>query len=110
MTTTSITVPDVESILEVKNEAGDVLLEAEVIYIDHLVSLSQQDIKADDDKAVLVWLPKFRDLVHEMFDCELSSTDAFYVAKEATKLMWEVKKKYASMLTSQQPTESTPSS
>ena len=33
MTTTSITVPDVESILQVKNEAGDVLLEEEVIYI-----------------------------------------------------------------------------
>tara|TARA_R110002167_G_scaffold306461_4_gene511108 strand:- start:1159 stop:1491 length:333 start_codon:yes stop_codon:yes gene_type:complete len=110
MTTTTINVPDVESILEVKNESGDVLLEAEVIYIDHLVSLAQQDIETGDDKAVLVWLPKFRDLVHEMFDCELSSTDAFYVARKATELMWEVKKKYASMLTSQQPTESTPSS
>lgn len=110
MTTTSITIPDVESILEVKNEAGDILLEAEVIYIDHLVSLSQQDMKPDDDKAVLVWLPKFRDLIHEMFDCELSSTDAFYIAKSATTLMWEVKKKYASMSTLQQPMESTPSS
>ena len=110
MTTTSITVPDVESILEVKNEAGDVLLEAEVIYIDHLVSLAQQDMEMGDEKAVLIWLPKFRDLVHEMFDYELSSTDAFYVARAATKLMWEVKKKYASMSTSQEPTESTPSS
>jgi len=110
MTTTTICVPDVESILEVKNEAGDVLMEAEVIYIDHLVSLAQQDMETGDEKAVLIWLPKFRDLVHEMFDCELSSTDAFFVAKEATKLMWEVKKKYASMLTLQEPTESTPSS
>ena len=110
MTTTTISVPDVEAILEVKNEAGDVLLEAEVIYIDHLVSLAQQDMEASDEKAVLTWLPKFRDLVHETFDCELSSTDAFFVAKEATKLMWEVKKKYASMLMSQEPTESTPSS
>jgi|TARA_R110000824_G_scaffold110495_9_gene258547 hypothetical protein len=109
MTTTTITVPDVESILEVKNEAGEVLLEAEVIYLDHLVSLAQKDIEAEDDKAVLIWLPKFCALVHEMFDCELSGQDAFFVARQSTKLMWEVKKKYASMLTLQEPTESTPS-
>ena len=62
MTTTTISVPDVEAILEVKNEEGDVLLEAEVIYLDHLVSIAQKDIEPENEKAILIWLPKFRDL------------------------------------------------
>ena len=105
-----LVVPNLDCILSVKDEEGNLLLEAEVIYIDHLVSLSQKGVNIEDENSILQWLPKFTDLIHEHYDCELSSTDAFFIAREATKLMWDVKKKYVNMLMSQQPTESTPSS
>tara|TARA_R100001163_G_C5068498_1_gene208952 strand:- start:2060 stop:2398 length:339 start_codon:yes stop_codon:yes gene_type:complete len=105
-----LVIPNLDCILSVKDEEGNVLLEEEVIYIDHLVSRAQDGVNIEDENSVLQWLPKFTALVHEHYDCELSSTDAFFVAREATKLMWDIKKKYVSMLMSQQPTESTPSS
>ena len=105
-----LVIPNLDCILSVKNEEGDVLLEEEVIFIDHLVSRSQDGVDMEDENSVLLWLPKFTALVHEHYDCELSSTDAFFIAREATRLMWDIKKKYVNMLMSQQPTESIPSS
>tara|TARA_R110002020_G_scaffold62712_7_gene167510 strand:+ start:567 stop:902 length:336 start_codon:yes stop_codon:yes gene_type:complete len=92
------------------NNEGDVLFEEEAVYIDDLLSQAQEGIDvAGDKQAVRKWLPRFRDYLQDQFDCDLGDTDAYFVAREATSVMWTLKKKFDSMLTSSTSTESTPS-
>ena len=81
-----------------------------MIYIDHLLSISQKDVDLSDDESVCIWLPRFTKRLNTYYGVEVTETGAFYVAKEASRLMWAIKKKYDSTLTLQEFTESTPSS
>ena len=80
-------------------------MDDEVIYIDHLLSLSQREADLSNEESVFDWLPDFTQRLNKRYDLELTETNAFYIAKEAAKLMWELKKKYATKLKWQQPTE-----
>ena len=92
------------------NNSGDTLFEEEAVYIDDLLSQAQEGVDlADDRQAVRKWLPKFRDYLESEFDCNIGDTDAYFVAREATSVMWTLKKKFDNMSTSSTSTESMPS-
>ena len=83
------------------NPEGDTILESEVVYIDDLLSKAQEGVDSSSDKSVVQeWLPKFKELLDDHFECELADTDAYFIAREATKVMWSIKKKFDSTLTS----------
>jgi hypothetical protein len=106
----TLTTPEVESRICLKDEEDNILFEDEVIYIDHLLSLSQGTVDMGDEEAVCRWLPVFTERLNRYYKIEIGETGAFYVAREASRLMWEIKKKYDSKLTFAESTESTPSS
>ncbi len=102
--------PDATKIRLVDSE-GNVVLETEAIYIDELLSQAQEDIDVTEDKeAVNKWLPKFKQLLATKLECDLGDTEAYFVAREATNVMWSLKKKFDVIQTSSISTESTPSS
>tara|TARA_R110000787_G_scaffold191757_2_gene303305 strand:+ start:628 stop:924 length:297 start_codon:yes stop_codon:yes gene_type:complete len=92
---TTITSPEVNYKLRLADGDGETILEAEVIYLDHLLAQSQSDVDLTDESSVTVWLPIFASKINDVFDTEISDTDAFFLAKEAVRLMWDLKKKYA---------------
>tara|TARA_Y100001951_G_C11033837_1_gene126431 strand:+ start:60 stop:395 length:336 start_codon:yes stop_codon:yes gene_type:complete len=92
------------------NSNGDILFEEEAVYIDDLLSQAQDGIDIGEDKqAVRKWLPKFRGSLENQFECTLGDTDAYFIAREATSVMWSLKKKFDNMSTLSTSTESTPS-
>ena len=90
----TITTPEINCKLRLANGEGETILEAEVIYLDHLLALSQKEVDLSKESAVALWLPIFAGKVNDSFDTEISDTDAFFLAKEAMRLMWDLKKKY----------------
>ena len=105
----TITSPDLDYKIRLANQEDDTIFEAEAIYIDHLLAKSQTNVDLDQEDAVVEWLPRFTEMLNKKFNVEISGTDAFFIARESVRLMVSLKKKYASMSMSQQPTESTPS-
>ena len=102
--------PEATNIRLVDNE-GNVILESEAIYIDTILSKAQEDVDVvEDDNAIEKWLPNFKAALGEKFGCNLGDTDAYFIAREATRIMWNLKKKFEQQLTSSTSTESTPSS
>tara|TARA_R100001086_G_scaffold248981_2_gene187273 strand:+ start:6846 stop:7163 length:318 start_codon:yes stop_codon:yes gene_type:complete len=101
----TITTPEVESRIRLIDKDDNVLIDDEVIYIDHILSLSQRDVDLRDEESVFDWLPDFTQRLNKRYDLELTETNAFYIAKEAARLMWELKKKYDIKLKWQQPME-----
>ena len=101
----TITTPELESRIRLIDEQDNVLIDDEVIYIDHLLSLSQRNADLSSEESVFDWLPDFTQRLNKRYDLELTETNAFYIAKEAARLMWELKKKYDTKLKWQQPTE-----
>ena len=90
---------------------GTVVLETEAVYIDDLLSQAQENIDVTEDKeAVNKWLPKFRKLLITKLKCDLGDTEAYFVAREATSVMWSLKKKFDNIPTLSTSSESTPSS
>ena len=102
----TITTPEVETRIRVVDSEENLLFEDDVIYIDHLLSIAQQDVDMEHEEAVLKWLPVFTDRVKDHYSADLTETSAFYIAREAARLMWDIKKKYDSTLTSPESTES----
>ena len=105
MSLLTITTPEVETKIRVQNPEGDVLFEDDVIIIDHLLSLAQREVNMDDEDSISKWLPIFTSRINSHYKVDLGSTTAFYIAKEASSLMWELKKNYDSTLTLQESTE-----
>jgi len=105
----TITSPDLDYKIRLANQEDDTIFEAEAIYIDHLLAKSQTNVDLDQEDAVVEGLPRFTEMLNKKFNVEISGTDAFFIARESVRLMVSLKKKYASMSMSQQPTESTPS-
>lgn len=101
----TITTPELESRIRLIDKDEKVLMDDEVIYIDHLLSLSQRETDLSNEESVFDWLPDFTQRLNKRYDLELTETNAFYIAKEAARLMWELKKKYDTKLKWQQPTE-----
>ena len=90
---------------------GKTVFEEEAVYLDDLLSQAQEDVDVDDDKdAVKKWLPKFKELLVANLACDLGDTEAYFIAREATSVMWSLKKKFDDALTSSTSSESTPSS
>tara|TARA_Y100000310_G_C20661506_1_gene805052 strand:+ start:1893 stop:2222 length:330 start_codon:yes stop_codon:yes gene_type:complete len=104
----SLTTSDTTTIRLVDNE-DNTLLEAEIIYLDEMLSKAQKGVDLKEDDAIAKWLPLFKTAINERFGCEVSDTDAYFVAREAASVMWDLKKKFDSIPTLQPPTESTPS-
>ena len=92
------------------DKEDNTLLEAEIIYLDEMLSKAQSgvDLQKDPD-AISKWLPLFKTAINERFGCEISDTDAYFVARESASVMWDLKKKFDNIPTLQPPTESTPS-
>ena len=105
----TITSPDLDYKIRLANQEDETIFEAEAIYIDHLLAKSQTNVDLDQEDAVVEWLPRFTEMINSKFNVEISGTDAFFIARESVRLMVDLKKKYADMSMSQQPTESTPS-
>ena len=101
----TITTPEVETRIRVQDPEENLLFEDDVIYIDHLLSLAQKDVDMEDEESVLTWLPLFSDKMKTHYSIDLTETTAFYIAREAARLMWVIKKKYDSTLTLQESTE-----
>ncbi len=90
---------------------GKTVFEEEAVYIDDLLSQAQEDVDVDDDKdAVKKWLPKFKELLVANLACDLGDTEAYFIAREATSVMWSLKKKFDDVQTLSTSLESTPSS
>lgn len=90
---------------------GKTMFEEEVIYLDDLLSQAQEGIDVEsDEKAVSKWLPIFKQLLKDNFECELGDTEAYFVARESSNMMWDLKKKFDDTQTLSTSTESTPSS
>lgn len=105
----TITTPDLDYKIRLANQEDETLFEAEAIYIDHILAKSQENVDLSEEDAVVEWLPRFTEMLNKKFNVEISGTDAFFIARESVKLMVDLKKKYADISMSQQPTESTPS-
>ena len=101
----TITTPELESRIRLIDKDEKVLMDDEVIYIDNLLSLSQRETDLSNEESVFDWLPDFTQRLNKRYDLELTETNAFYIAKEAARLMWELKKKYDTKLKWQQHTE-----
>ena len=102
----TITTPEVETRIRLEDGEGKELFEDEIVFIDHMLSSCQEDVEdLDSDDAIYEWLPKFTEKMNTRYQLTLSETNAFYVAREAARLMWIVKKKYDSMLKLQESTE-----
>ena len=97
----TITTPEVESRIRVQDTEDNLIFEDDVVYIDHILSVAQGDVDVLDEEAVHVWLHR----LNEHYDVDVTATTAFYVAREAARLMWVIKKKYDSTLTLQESTE-----
>lgn len=94
---TTIVSPEVNYKLRLANGEGETILEAEVIYLDHLLAQAQNGIDLKDESSVTEWLPIFTSKLNEVFSTEISDTDGFFLAKESVRLMWDLKKKYDTM-------------
>lgn len=107
----TISTSDIESRIRLVDTEDNLIFEDEVIYIDHLLSLAQRGADLEDDNSVCLWLPLFTERLnaHYQTEIEVDETTAFFIAKEAVRLMWAIKKKCDSTLTLQEFTESTPS-
>ncbi|MGB0762313.1 MAG: hypothetical protein ACPGO0_00065 [Acidimicrobiales bacterium] len=102
--------PDATKIRLVSSD-GEVLFEEEAIYIDDLLSKAQEDVDVSGDSdAVNKWLPKFKELLSAKFDYDLGDTEAYFIAREATSVMWSLKKKFDNTRMSLMSSESMPSS
>jgi len=101
----TITTPEVETRICLEDEEGNALFEDEIVFIDHLLSSAQEGLELASDDAIYVWLPLFTEKMNTRYDLELSETNAFYIAREASRLMWLIKKKYDSTLKLQESTE-----
>jgi len=91
--------PNLDYKIRLEDTEGNLMFEAEALYLDHLLANAQEGIDLTDENAVVGWLPKFSSLVNETFDVTVSDTDCFFIAKECVKLMWDLKKKYEAMST-----------
>jgi hypothetical protein len=91
--------PNLDYKIRLADTEDNTIFEAEALYLDHLLAQAQKDIDISEDNAVIGWLPKFSSLVCETFDVTISDTDAFFIAKECVKLMWDLKKKYEAIST-----------
>jgi len=108
----TISTTDIESRIRLVDSEDNLIFEDEVIYIDHLLSLAQRGTDLEDESSVHLWLPLFTERLNDHYqtETEVNETTAFFIAKEAVRLMWVIKKKCDSTLTLQELTESTPSS
>ena len=101
----TITTPEVESRIRLVDTEDNLIFEDAVVYIDHILSIAQGDVDVLDEEAVHVWLPSFTNRLNEHYSVSVTATTAFYIAREAARLMWVIKKKYDSTLTLQESME-----
>tara|TARA_R110002020_G_scaffold46520_6_gene132294 strand:+ start:926 stop:1243 length:318 start_codon:yes stop_codon:yes gene_type:complete len=101
----TITTPEVESRIRVQDTEDNLIFEDDVVYIDHILSTCQTDVDLEEDDAIQRWLPAFTNRLNEHYSVSVTATTAFYIAREAARLMWVIKKKYDSTLTLQESME-----
>lgn len=101
----TITTPEVESRIRVQDTEDNLIFEDDVVYIDHILSTCQTDIDLEADDAIQRWLPAFTTKLNDHYNTSMTATTAYYIAREAARLMWVIKKKYDSTLTLQESME-----
>lgn len=99
----TFTLPEVITRLRLERPDGTLILAEEVVYLDTLLAQAQEET---DIKHIATWLERFGSILRQKYECDITDSEAFFLAKQISSLMNEVKKNFNDISISQLSTGS----